>query len=60
MNYYAKGLVPGTTYYWRVDDIDDTGKVYTGERLELHGFAAEAYSPSPRDGDKWLRRHARS
>ncbi|MCL5281240.1 MAG: PA14 domain-containing protein [Planctomycetes bacterium] len=54
MNYYAKGLVPGTTYYWRVDDIDSAGKVYTGNVWSFTASPLSAYSPSPRDGDKWL------
>ena len=54
MFYYAKGLVPGTTYYWRVDDIDNTGKVYTGNVWKFTASPLSAYSPSPRDGDKWL------
>ncbi len=54
MNYYAKGLVPGTKYYWRVDDIDNAGKVYTGNVWSFTASPLSAYSPSPRDGDKWL------
>ncbi len=54
MTYYAKGLVPGTTYYWRVDDIDNTGKVYTGNVWSFTASPLSAYSPSPRDGYKWI------
>jgi hypothetical protein len=54
MSYYAKGLVPGTKYYWRVDDIDSAGNVYTGKVWSFTASPLSAYSPSPRDGDKWL------
>jgi hypothetical protein len=54
MSYYTKGLVPGTTYYWRVDDIDGAGNVYTGNVWSFMASPLSAYGPSPRDGDKWL------
>jgi hypothetical protein len=54
MTYYAKGLVPGTTYYWRVDDIDGAGNVYKGNVWKFTASPLSAYAPSPRDGDKWL------
>ncbi len=54
MYYYVKGLVPGTKYYWRVDDIDSTGTVYKGNVWSFTASPLSAYSPSPRDGDKWL------
>jgi hypothetical protein len=47
-------LVPGQTYYWRVDDIDQTGKVYTGDVWSFMVAPLIAYSPTPRDGDKWI------
>jgi hypothetical protein len=54
MLYYAKGLVPGQKYYWRVDDFDVTGKVYTGDVWTFSAAPLIAYSPNPLDGDKWL------
>ncbi|MCU0917716.1 MAG: PA14 domain-containing protein [Planctomycetes bacterium] len=54
MHYYTKGLVPGQKYYWRVDDIDATGKVYTGTVWSFTAAPLTAYSPIPRDGDKWI------
>ncbi len=48
-------LEPGATYYWRVDQIDADGKVYTGDVWCLMATPSTAYSPSPRDGDKWIR-----
>ena len=28
---YPNGLLPGTTYYWRVDEIDSQGNITIGE-----------------------------
>jgi len=47
-------LEPGATYYWRVDQIDGEGKVYTGDVWHFVATPNTAYSPSPRDGDKWI------
>ncbi len=48
-------LEPGATYYWRVDQIDGNGKVYVGDVWHFVATPNTAYSPSPRDGDKWIR-----
>jgi len=47
-------LEPGATYYWRVDQIDGEGKVYVGDVWHFVATPNTAYSPSPRDGDKWI------
>jgi hypothetical protein len=54
MHYYTKGLVPGQTYYWRVDDIDAAGNVYTGTVWKFMASPLTAFGPVPRDGDRWL------
>jgi hypothetical protein len=51
MFYYAAGLQPGVTYYWRVDEIEADGT--TVNPGNLWGFtmqALTAYVPSPGDG----------
>jgi len=48
-------LEPGATYYWRVDQIDGDGKVYTGDAWHFVAAPNTAYSPTPRDGDRWIR-----
>ncbi len=51
MFYYVPGLQPGTTYYWRVDEIDpDTGKAYTGDVWSFLAQPATAYDPVPVNG----------
>jgi hypothetical protein len=51
MFFYVPGLQPGTTYYWRVDEIDpDTGAAYTGDVWSFLAQPATAYDPVPANG----------
>jgi len=51
MFYYALGLKPGVTYYWRVDEIEADGKtVNTGNVWSFTTQALTAYLPGPADG----------
>jgi len=50
MLYYVQGLQPGTTYYWRVDEIDAAGAVTTGDVWSFVAQALTAYHPTPADG----------
>ena len=54
MVYVMTGFVPGTTYYWRVDEFEATGTAYTGDVWRFTAAPKTAYSPSPRNGDKWI------
>jgi hypothetical protein len=47
-------LEPGATFYWRVDQISGEGKVYAGDVWYFVTTPNTAYSPTPRDGDKWM------
>jgi hypothetical protein len=50
MFYYAPGLKPGVTYYWRVDEIEADGKtVNTGNVWSFTMQALTAYLPGPAD-----------
>jgi len=52
MLYYAGGLQPGTTYYWRVDEIEADGTtVNKGNVWSFTTQALTAYLPSPADQD---------
>ncbi|MCP4614056.1 MAG: LamG domain-containing protein [Planctomycetes bacterium] len=49
---YPDGLVPGTTYYWRVDEVNDTepNSPWEGEVWSFSIPAKTAYLPDPADG----------
>jgi hypothetical protein len=52
---YPDGLVPGTTYYWRVDEVNDAepNSPWKGEVWSFTVPPRIAYAPSPPDGDKF-------
>lgn len=50
---YPEGLVPGTTYYWRIDEIND-GDPNSPWKGPIWSFSIPpktAYNPYPADGD---------
>jgi hypothetical protein len=48
---YPDGLVPGTTYYWAVDEVEADGTTkYRGPVWSFTIPSKAAYNPSPRDG----------
>jgi hypothetical protein len=48
---YPDGLVPGTTYYWRIDEVNDTepNSPWKGEVWSFSIPPKTAYSPDPAD-----------
>jgi len=51
MYYHTPGLQPGTTYYWRVDEIElDGTTIHAGTVWSFTTQALTAYGPSPADG----------
>jgi len=50
----ADPIVPGQTYYWRVDEVQANGDVVAGTVWSFTAAMIEAYDPRPRDGAKWL------
>ena len=51
---YPEGLVPGTTYYWRIDEVNDanTANPWKGNVWQFTIPSLEAYNPYPVDGAK--------
>ncbi len=49
---YPDGLVPGTTYYWRIDEVNDTdpNSPWKGEIWSFSVPPKTAYYPEPADG----------
>jgi len=48
---YPEGLVPGTTYYWRIDEVEADGT--TKHKGDIWSFTVppkKAYNPDPTDG----------
>ena len=51
---YPDGLVPGTTYYWRIDAVEADGvTIYKGDVWSFTVPAKTAYGPVPSDGMKF-------
>jgi len=52
---YPDGLVPGTTYYWRVDEVNDAepNSPWKGDVWSFTVPPRIAYAPSPPDGEKF-------
>jgi len=49
MYYCMETLTPGAVYYWRIDEIDADGVVYTGKTWSITVTPLEAHSPVPAD-----------
>jgi len=49
---YPDGLVPGTTYYWRIDEVNDTepNSPWKGKIWSFSVPPKTAYNPDPADG----------
>jgi hypothetical protein len=49
---YPDGLVPGTTYYWRIDEVNDTepNSPWKGNVWSFSVPPKTAYAPDPADG----------
>ncbi|MEJ2704619.1 MAG: LamG domain-containing protein [Sedimentisphaerales bacterium] len=49
---YPDGLVPGTTYYWRIDEVNeaDPNSPWRGDIWSFSIPSQEAYDPNPTDG----------
>ncbi|UCF16885.1 MAG: LamG domain-containing protein, partial [Phycisphaerales bacterium] len=53
---FPDGLVPGTTYYWRVDEVNDAdpNSPWKGPVWSFSIPPRKAYEPSPGDGCKFI------
>jgi len=53
---YPDGLVPGTTYYWRIDEVNDTdpNSPWKGPVWSFTVPPKTAYNPSPGNGAKFI------
>ncbi|UCF14460.1 MAG: hypothetical protein JSW59_13685 [Phycisphaerales bacterium] len=53
---YPDGLVPGTTYYWRIDEVNDAdpNSPWKGEVWSFTVPPKKAYDPTPADGARYV------
>ena len=53
---YPDGLVPGTTYYWRIDEVNDSepNSPWTGDVWSFSVPPKTAYFPDPADGAEFV------
>ncbi len=53
---YPDGLVPGTTYYWRIDEVNnaDPNSPWKGEIWRFSVPSKKAYNPNPPDGAEYV------
>jgi hypothetical protein len=51
---FPGGLVPGVTYYWRIDEITAEGTVYKGDVWSFLVPPKIAYNPVPADDAKFV------
>jgi hypothetical protein len=53
---YPEGLVPGTTYYWRIDEVNDTdpNSPWKGDVWSFWIPPYTAYDPDPADSVKFV------
>ena len=53
---YPDGLVPGTTYYWRVDEVNDAepNSPWKGKIWNFTVPSRKAYNPIPADGGSFI------
>ena len=53
---YPGGLVPGTTYYWRIDEVNqaDPNSPWKGPVWSFLVPSQKAYNPAPVDGSKFI------
>jgi hypothetical protein len=53
---YPDGLVPGTTYYWRIDEVNDAdpNSPWKGHVWTFTVPFRTAYAPEPSDGDQFV------
>jgi hypothetical protein len=53
---YPEGLVPGTTYYWRIDEVNqaDPNSPWKGDIWSFSIAPKTAYNPNPADGAEFV------
>lgn len=54
-NLVLDALAPGTTYYWRIDEVEADGStIHTGDVWSFSTVALAPHTPVPATGAKWI------
>jgi hypothetical protein len=53
-NPYPNGLVERTTYYWRIDEVEENGTAYHGDVWSFTVAPRTAFNPIPVDGSVYI------
>ena len=52
---YPRGFIPGTIYYWRIDEVEADGTtIHKGDLWSFTTPPAKAYNPEPADNAKFV------
>jgi hypothetical protein len=54
MYYHLPGFEPGTTYYWRVDEIEADNTIRQGDLWTFTATPKTAWAPQPTDGGRYI------
>ena len=52
--WHVPGLEPGTTYYWRIDEIEPDGTMFPGDVWTFFASPLEAWDAKPMDGEPYM------
>jgi regulation of enolase protein 1 (concanavalin A-like superfamily) len=58
MYFHVPGLQPGTTYYWRIDEVEADGTVRMGDVWKFTATPKTAWAPAPGDGAMYVAANA--
>lgn len=53
-NPYPEGLTEQTTYYWRIDEVEENGTAYHGDVWSFTIASRTAFNPVPVDGSVYI------
>jgi len=55
MYWHGPGIVPGTIYYWRIDEVEaDSVTIHAGDVWSFTAATLTAQNPNPADGAKYV------
>ena len=52
--FYTAPITPGTTYYWKIDELEADGTIHEGDVWNFSSVPLTANSPDPADGSRYV------